>query len=139
MALLFAADRVDHLQREIEPILAAGTTVVSDRYVMSSLAYQAEEAECDWVSSLARKIRRPDLTILLDVPVAVAAARRRTAGRPTERYDADSTQQRVADNYHRLAKADDRAVILDGTGSPEEVDSALWAIVGPRFASPRST
>jgi dTMP kinase len=138
MALLFAADRVDHLQREIEPHLAAGNIVVSDRYLMSSLAYQAEEAECDWVSSLARGVRRPDLTVLLDVPVAVAAGRRRTAGRPTERYDADSTQARVADNYRRLAKADDRAVILDGTGSPDEVTDAIWGLVAPRFASSRS-
>jgi dTMP kinase len=45
MALLFAADRLDHLQREIEPLLAAGSDVVSDRYLLSSLAYQAEEAD----------------------------------------------------------------------------------------------
>ena len=42
MALLFAADRIDHLQREIEPQLAAGTSVLSDRYLLSSLAYQAD-------------------------------------------------------------------------------------------------
>src|SRR5450759_40417 len=62
MALLFAADRIDHLQREIEPQLAAGTTVVSDRYLLSSLAYQAEEADRAWVAGLSRGIRAPDLT-----------------------------------------------------------------------------
>src|SRR5260221_6737154 len=61
MALLFAADRRDHLRREIEPALAAGTDVVSDRYLMSSLAYQAEEAERSWVASLARVVRAPDI------------------------------------------------------------------------------
>ena len=66
MALLFAADRIDHLQREIEPHLAAGTTVISDRYLLSSLAYQAEEAERDWVLGLARGVLRPDLTMLLN-------------------------------------------------------------------------
>src|SRR6267154_1057805 len=81
MALLFAADRRDHLRREIEPRLAAGIDVVTDRYLMSSLAYQAEEADRDWVGSLARAVRPADLTILLDVPVDVAAGRRRAAGR----------------------------------------------------------
>src|SRR4051794_8693546 len=89
MALLFAADRVDHLQREIQPLLGAGADVVSDRYLMSSLAYQAEEADRDWVAGLARGVRAPDLTVLVDVPIAVAAARRSQAGRPVERYDAD--------------------------------------------------
>ncbi|HSS39071.1 MAG TPA: dTMP kinase, partial [Polyangia bacterium] len=90
MALLFAADRRDHLTREIEPALAAGMDVISDRYVLSSLAYQAQEADRAWVAGLARDLRVPDLTILLDVPVAVAAARRRAAGRSDERYDADA-------------------------------------------------
>jgi dTMP kinase len=91
MALLFAADRLDHLQREVEPLLAGGTDVVSDRYLLSSLAYQAVEADRAWVASLARGVRRPDLTILVDLPIEVAAERRRRAGRPVERYDADST------------------------------------------------
>src|SRR5262249_12921185 len=85
MALLFAADRRDHLRREIEPALAAGEDVVSDRYLMSSLAYQGEEAERAWVAELARGVRPADLTLLLDVPVEVAAQRRAAAGRATER------------------------------------------------------
>ena len=99
MALLFAADRRDHLRREIEPALAAGADVVCDRYLLSSLAYQGEEAERDWVAELAREVRPADLTLLLDLPVAVAAARRRAAGRVEERYDADAVQERVAAAY----------------------------------------
>ena len=78
MALLFAADRRDHLQREILPALDAGTDVVTDRYLLSSLAYQAEEAAREWVEGLARDVPVPDLTVLLDVPVGVAAARLQT-------------------------------------------------------------
>lgn len=125
MALLFAADRRDHLQREIEPALAAGADVVSDRYLLSSLAYQAEEAERDWVAGLARSIRRPDLTLLLDVPVAVAAERRRAAQRSVERYDDDKYQQRVADNYRRLAAADGSVVVLDGSSGVEQVAASI--------------
>src|SRR6478609_9377961 len=71
MALLFAADRRDHLTREITPALGAGADVVSDRYLLSSLAYQAQEAERDWVAGLARDVRVPDLTLLLDLPIEV--------------------------------------------------------------------
>ena len=129
MALLFAADRRDHLTREIEPALAAGSDVVSDRYLLSSLAYQAQEAERDWVAGLARDLRAPDLTLLLDVPVAVAAARRRAAGRPDERYDADEIQSRVAARYRELCADDPRAQILDAGGSIDQVAAAVAAAV----------
>lgn len=125
MALLFAADRRDHLQREIEPALRAGDDVISDRYLLSSLAYQAEEANRAWVESLARGIRPADLTLLLDVPVEVAAARRRAAGRITERYDADEVQRRVAENYRSLARLYPNVDILDGSGSIAQVEHAI--------------
>jgi dTMP kinase len=129
MALLFAADRRDHLRREIEPQLAAGVDVVTDRYLMSSLAYQAEEADRDWVAGLARGVRPADVTILLDVPVSVAAERRRAAGRVTERYDDDAVQARVADGYRRLAAADASVVVLDGGGSIEAVAAEIAGVV----------
>ncbi len=135
MALLFAADRLDHLQREIEPQLAAGTTVVSDRYLLSSLAYQAEEADREWVAALARGVAAPDLTILLDLPVEVAAARRLAAGRPVERYDADSYLAKVACNYRELTSGDDRAVVVDAAAARDVVSAAIAAAIDALFAS----
>jgi dTMP kinase len=135
MALLFAADRVDHLQREVEPHLSAGTTVVSDRYLLSSLAYQAEEADRTWVAGLAREILRPDLTILLDLPIEIAAQRRAAAGRPIERYDADSYLAKVAANYRVLAQTDKTAVILDGAASKDDVTRAVCRSIDGLFAS----
>jgi dTMP kinase len=134
MALLFAADRRDHLQREIEPHLAAGTSVISDRFLLSSLAYQAEEADRDWVASLARGVPGPDLTILLDLPVEAAAKRREAAGRPVERYDADSYLAKVAANYRELAKRDPTVVVLDGSLAKDEVTAAIRRVLGPLFA-----
>jgi dTMP kinase len=127
MALLFAADRLDHLQREVEPMLARGTDVVSDRYLLSSLAYQAVESDRPWVAGLARGVRRPDLTILVDLPIEVAAERRRRAGRPTERYDADSFLARVAENYRQLAR-ETGAVVIDGARTLDEVGAAIAAL-----------
>jgi dTMP kinase len=135
MALLFAADRRDHLRREIEPALAGSIDVVTDRYLLSSLAYQAEEAERDWVAGLARAVRPADLTLLLDVPVSVAAARRQAAGRSTERYDEDGFQARVAANYRQLAAADSSVVVLDGSGSVDAVADAIAREVGKWIAA----
>ncbi len=135
MALLFAADRRDHLTREIEPALRAGMDVISDRYVLSSLAYQAQEADRGWVAGLARDLRVPDVTILLDVPVAVAAARRRAAGRPDERYDADEIQSRVAARYRELAAITANAVILEASGSIEQVTAEILRQIDPLIRS----
>lgn len=129
MALLFAADRRDHLQREIEPHLAAGFDVVSDRYHWSSLAYQAQETDVSWVAGLGRNLRQPDLTILVDLPIAEAARRRALAGRPEERYDADSTLAKVATQYRALAAADPRARVVDGSPSVDEVTLAILKVV----------
>jgi dTMP kinase len=118
MALLFAADRIDHLSREVEPALARGALVVSDRWYHSSLAYQGTDEDRAWIETLNARARRPDLTILLDVPAEVAAARRAADGRPEELYDRLELQRRIAENYRALAQrlADrERIVVLDGT------------------------
>jgi dTMP kinase len=117
MALLFAADRADHIQREVAPALARGAVVVSDRWYHSSLAYQGAGEERAWIGVLNARARRPDLTILLDVDPAVAAARRAAAGRPDELYDAIEMQRRVASGYREVAAelaGRERIVILDG-------------------------
>jgi dTMP kinase len=131
MALLFAADRRDHLMREIEPALASGLDVISDRYLLSSLAYQAEEADRAWVASLARDLRTPDLTLLLDLPVPLAAARRRAAARPEERYDADATQERVAARYRELVTATPNAHTIDAQGPIDAVTDLCARAIAP--------
>jgi dTMP kinase len=135
MALLFAADRRDHLKREIEPALAVGMDVISDRYLLSSLAYQAEEADRTWVASLARDLREPDLTLLLDIPVGVAAARRRAAGRADERYDADEVQERVAARYRALVTHLPHATTIDASPAVDEVTAAIARAIEPLLSA----
>ncbi len=69
LALLFAADRLYHVEAEIEPELEAGKVVISDRYVASSLAYQGDveggDVDYGWVREVNRRARRPDLTVFL--------------------------------------------------------------------------
>src|SRR5205823_7267154 len=85
--LLFAADRLDHLQREVEPGLAAGATVISDRWYHSSLAYQGTGADRDWIAQLNSRARRPDVTVFLKVRPEIAAQRRIAAGRAQELFE----------------------------------------------------
>ena len=74
-------------------------------------------------------MRAPDLTLLLDLPVAVAAARRRAAGRVEERYDADEVQERVAARYRELVAGDPRAETIDASGAIDEVTRAIASAV----------
>jgi dTMP kinase len=138
MALLFAADRLDHLDTEILPLLAEGITVVCDRYDLSSLTYQvvtatadgADETQSalDWVRELNRRARRPDLTIVLDVDPAVAAQRRMQRGLGREIYEETELQARLAAAYVQAEKLvpSDRIVHVDGN---RDAAAALAAAV----------
>jgi dTMP kinase len=124
MGLLFAADRIDHVEREIEPALKAGRVVISDRYYHSSLAYQGQDVDRQWIKTINQRARRPDLTLILEVSVAVAEARRKKDQRPEELFDARETQTRVAQNYKKLADwlgREENVVTIDGERSADEV------------------
>jgi dTMP kinase len=132
MALLFAADRADHQAREVDPAIARGTLVISDRWYHSSLAYQGDGEERAWIKQLNGRARRPDLTVLLEVPAEIAAARRAADDRPEELYDRLEVQRRVAAGYREVCAdlgASERIEILDGTRPPGEITEALLALV----------
>ena len=99
LSLLFAADRADHLQREVEPALARGAVVISDRWYHSSLAYQGTGEERAWIRTLNERARTPDVTIFLEVSPEVAAKRRHDDDRDEELFDRLSLQRRVAAGY----------------------------------------
>jgi dTMP kinase len=138
MALLFAADRLDHVAAEIDPHLRDGYVVLSDRYDLSSLTYQSTtsnigdgNATMSWIREINRHARRPDITLVLDVSPDVAAARRRARGGAAELFDAAEVQARLAAAY--LA-ADalvpgDRLVHLDGDAPPDAVEAAIAAVL----------
>ena len=141
LALLFAADRLDHVASAVEPGLAAGAVVVSDRYTLSSIVYQSVTAPAAtgdavaWIESLNRAARVPDLTIVLGVSVEVAAERRRARGGPEELFDALSTQERLSRAYaaaETLAPAQ-RIVHVSGEGSAEDVTARLLDVVAGAF------
>jgi dTMP kinase len=130
MALLFAADRTDHIAQQVLPVLEQGITVISDRYVLSSIAYQGLELDAEFVESINRAAPAPDVTLFLDVPPKVAQQRRHAARSREELYDALALQQRIDRNYRRAIahrRNRERIEILDGTLPPEQVTADLLA------------
>jgi dTMP kinase len=132
--LLFAADRLDHLQREVEPQLAAGKTVISDRWYHSSLAYQGTGADRDWITALNARARRPDLTIFLEVRPEIAAQRRVAAGRVQELFEDLRMQIEVDAGYRatitELTALGERIETIDGELPLDSVFQAIVHLVG---------
>lgn len=135
-ALLMAADRAQHVAEVVRPALARGTWVVSDRYVPSSLAYQGGGRELgveelERFSEWATDGLTPDLVIVLDVPDAVAAARRSVTDR-MER-ETEAFHARVRDAYRGLAGSRGW-ILVDGSGDVDAVAEKVWAVISERLS-----
>ena len=133
LALLFAADRLEHLEREVKPALARGAIVLCDRYLVSSWVYQSLDCDPAWVREINRRALWPDLTFVFDLAPELAlarvASRRASSGEAIERFDVPDTQRRLAAGY--AAVLDDPQltglVRIDATAS---IDAVTQAIMG---------
>ncbi|MBC8067551.1 MAG: dTMP kinase [Deltaproteobacteria bacterium] len=126
LALLFAADRIDHVTAEIEPALARGEVVVCDRYVLSSWAYQGLDCDPAWVRSINAHAPWPDLTAVLRLSPERAAERVAARAHDRELFDALATQRRVAAAYDEALAAKLPGVVsIDAEASIEAVGAAL--------------
>lgn len=133
-AMLFAAARAQHVAQVIRPALDAGTWVVTDRFVDSSLAYQgaARGLGIDEVWGINEPAVRgcmPDLAIVVDVPAAVAAARETG---PDDRIESEgiALQEAVAAAYRELAAREPgRVVLVPGGGTVSDVHDAVMALI----------
>jgi dTMP kinase len=132
-ALLFAAARAELVAAVIKPALAGGKVVISDRYLDSSLAYQGHarglgEAEVRRINAWATTELEPDLTILLRIDPAIAAARAGEADRFED--EGLELQRRVADAYESLAAANPaRWRVVDAARDPDEVTAEILRMV----------
>lgn len=131
--LLFAAARAELVAEVIRPALEAGTWVVCDRFVDSSLAYQGVArglgVDAVWdANRLAVEGCVPDMALVLDLEPAAAGAR--TAGADRIEAEGDGFQRRVAEGYRELAtRFPERVVLVPAAGSVDEVHRALMAAV----------
>ena len=125
-ALLFAADRYDHVENIVLPALNKGRIVVSDRYVYSSLAYQGETGlELEWIEKINEHAVRPDLAIFIDVEPQTVVQRLKPKKSVMENLE---TQRKVREVYMKFVEKGE-LVRVDGNKSKSEVAADLAAVV----------
>jgi dTMP kinase len=125
-ALLFAADRIEHVENEVLPALNAGKLVISDRYVYSSLAYQgAAGLSVEWIEKVNEHALKPDLAVFIDVDLKTAMRRLKLKKSVMENME---TQQKVRGVYLKFV-AKGELVRLDGDRTKDEVAEALSNMV----------
>lgn len=145
-ALLFLAARADHVAAVIAPALAAGRAVICDRFSDSTLVYQgiAGRVPLATLTALDRLVvgeTKPDLTLIVDLPAEIGLAR--AGARRAAESGPDPFEERDL-AYHETLRAGfrtiaenhpDRCVLVDGTGSIDEVEARVWAAVKQRLAT----
>ena len=125
-ALLFAVDRIEHVENVIKPALQEGKIVVSDRYIYSSLAYQgATGLNLRWIEEINRFAISPDLAIYIDIPAEVVFERLRRDKSVMENFQ---TQCKVREVYLKLVE-DGKLVLISGNRPTSEVEKDIFATV----------
>lgn len=129
-AILFAADRLDHIENEIKPLLKQGKIIVADRYLYSSLAYQgAAGLDVAWILKINRFILKPDLAIYIDVPIEILERRLRRERSVMEKIE---VQLKVKKIYDRLVEKG-YLIPVNGNRRIEEVSQDILTIVRERL------
>jgi dTMP kinase len=101
-ALLFAADRLEHVENEVAPAIEQGVVVISDRYVYSSLAYQGSAGlSLDWIETINQHALKPDLALFIDVDPEVVLKRLKRKKSVMENLE---TQQKVREVYRKYVQ-----------------------------------
>lgn len=133
LQLLFSADRAQHLKDVIEPALAKGKVVITDRYALSTFAYGALDIKRDgnFLRIVNSKFRVPDATIFLNTPVEECLRRMKKERGHIELFEEKKKIKKVLKNYLRLIKSNiwPRIYIVDGSRSIEEVSFQIKKIL----------
>ena len=126
VALLFAADRLDHLDAVIRPSLARGWWVISDRYVDSSLAYQSIYMDLGWVRTINAHAPRAARTFFLEVPPDEGMARIRAKRASTDHFETAQRLEQVHAQYQEIYRTPPKDLVrLDGTRSMDELATEI--------------
>ncbi len=139
--LLMYAARRDHIERTIRPALERGAWVISDRFADSSRAYQGAGGGVspDFLAAMETHVleqTRPDLTLILDLPVEQGLERAGMRGGAEARFEAKGLafHQRLRDSFLQIATAEPaRCAVIDALATPEAVSEAIWTTVSARL------
>lgn len=140
-ALLMNAARRDHIERVIGPALVAGAVVLCDRFSDSTRAYQGVAGGVDpkTIRALEDVVVgevRPDLTLIIDLPVEVGLARARSRNSGDSRFEdkGEAFHRRLRDAFLHIANHEpERCVVIDGASSPEAVEAEIWSHITARL------
>jgi dTMP kinase len=125
-ALLFAADRFQHVNTIIEPALKRGRVVISDRYIYSSLAYQgAGGLDIDWIREMNRFAPKPDIAILLDILPEFSLKR---VNRRKTVFEVSDFLRKVRDIYLKLVETKE-LIRIDADKPKKEVQKEIFSLV----------
>lgn len=125
-ALLFAADRIEHIENEVFPTLKEGKIVISDRYVYSSLAYQgAAGLSLDWLEKVNEYALQPDLAVFIDVKPETVMSRLKPKKSVMENLE---TQQKVREMYLKFVE-DGSLTRINGDKSKTDVAIEVYDVV----------
>ena len=143
-ALLFAADRIEHCNKEILPLLKKGFIVISDRYRDSSYIYQSiegknENVSMDWIKNINKFSLIPDLTIIIDVDPEIGLKRKRKQASDSnkqslDKFEIDEFQKTIREEFIKIAKntvvsKEGIHVLIEGNKSEEEVFRTILLII----------
>ncbi len=133
VALTFAADRLDHLKRVVWPGLIDDRIVICDRYVLSSMAYQAVDLDPVWIGAINRFASAPALTLFLDVDPEECLRRIIARGKPAEFYEHLDRLRKVREAYRTAIDAAEEAgmqvQIIDGSQGVADVHQQVLEAV----------
>jgi dTMP kinase len=125
-ALLFAADRIEHMYREVKPALDEGKLVICDRYIYSSLAYQGSAGlSLEWIKTINARALQPDFSIFIDVSPERVIERLKRKRSIMETLE---TQQKVREVYLKFVTKGE-LVRVDGDKPKEAVTEELYSKV----------
>lgn len=131
-AFLYAAGRAQHVEEKIKPLIEKGVTVVSDRFVISSLAYQGEARglgidRVKDINDYAINGLTPDLTFFFAID-AEEALNRKFIGRTADRIENEGSKfhKKIYKGYQKAVKKEKNVVVIDASKSPEEIVEQCW-------------
>lgn len=133
LEFLFVADRVLHLEEEVEPALKKGLDVISDRYFFSTIAFGGLEIDKDFLKSINSQFRLPDVAFFLDVPPDVCLERLKKSRDKLELFEEKQKMERVRKNFLSLVKQYKNFFVIDGNQPKEEVFEEIKKIVDKKL------
>lgn len=134
LQLLFCADRAEHLRTEILPALKEGKTVVTDRYLFSTIAFGSYGvSDMDWLKQLNRLFPLPDLIFLFKLDPATCIERIQGRGNEFELFEKAEKLKVIWQNYEKLQSQYPNFNLIDASKSIPEIADEIWGIVEKRL------